>query len=121
LPYYCVLWSYHYDKYQVNSSLSCYAVKPIRNLHAVCLAYCSPLNAEVVQFLRICCDQLCGVKTAIDLSPPPVVVHRFKQNFGKNSMTHDVVKVTYIESTDLPCSLVGRLGLHFIHQLLEVR
>jgi hypothetical protein len=31
-----------------------------------------------------------------------------------------VVKATYIESTDLPCSLVRRLGLHFIHQLLEV-
>jgi hypothetical protein len=38
-------------------------------------------------------------------------------------MTHDkfVVKVMYIENTDLPCSLVRCLGLHFIHHLLEVR
>jgi hypothetical protein len=45
------------------------------------------------------------------------------KTIGKNNTTHDkfVVKATYIESTDLPCSLVRYLCLHFIHYLLELR
>jgi hypothetical protein len=64
------------------------------------------------------------------VSKLPVIYHpllssylALSKNIGKNNTTHHkfVVKATYIESTDLPCSLVRRLGLHFIHHLLEVR
>jgi hypothetical protein len=45
------------------------------------------------------------------------------KNIGKNNTTPDkfVVKATCIESTGLPCSLVTRLILHFVHHLMEVR
>jgi hypothetical protein len=44
------------------------------------------------------------------------------KHIGKTKTTHKfIVKATYIESADLPYSLARRLGLHFIHHLLEVR
>jgi hypothetical protein len=64
------------------------------------------------------------------VSKLPVIYHPFlspylalSKNIGENNMMRDkfVVKATCIESTDLPCSLVKRLGLHIIHHLLEVR
>jgi hypothetical protein len=62
------------------------------------------------------------------VSKLPVIYHpllssylALSKNIGKKTRHMFVVKATYIESTDLPCSLVRRLGLHFIHQLLEVR
>jgi hypothetical protein len=68
------------------------------------------------------CDRLLSVKTASD--PYPFLSSYFA--LGKNIVKKTrhmmfVVKATYIESTGLPSSLVSRLGLHFIHQLLEVR
>jgi hypothetical protein len=44
------------------------------------------------------------------------------KNSGKNNTTNDkfVVKATYIERADLPCSLMRRLGLHFtLHLSLQ--
>jgi hypothetical protein len=57
------------------------------------------------------------------LPPPQSTLYlALSKNIGKNNTTHKfVVKATYIESTGLPCSLVKRLGLHVIHDLLEVR
>jgi hypothetical protein len=90
-----------------------------------------------IMFQRICyivyirrvqlqagCDLLFSVKTASNLPPRPLSSYlALSKNIGKNNMTHDkfVVRATCIESTDLPCSLVRRLGLHFIHRLFEVR
>jgi hypothetical protein len=43
------------------------------------------------------------------------------KNIAESNTTRDMclVKVTYIESTDLPRSLMRRLGLHFMYHLLE--
>jgi hypothetical protein len=64
-------------------------------------------------------------KLLVIYPPPPSSYHALSKNIGKNSTTNDrfVVTATYecIESTDLRCSVVKRLGLHFIRHLLEVR
>jgi hypothetical protein len=52
--------------------------------------------------------------------PPPLLFLALSKNVAKNNTTHDKFAVKAIESTDLPFPSVRRLGLHFIHDLLEV-
>jgi hypothetical protein len=53
------------------------------------------------------------------ISPYPAL----NKNTGKNNTTNDkfVVKATYIGSTDLCCSILKCLSLHFILNLLDFR
>jgi hypothetical protein len=64
------------------------------------------------------------------VSKLPVIYHplllsylALSKIFGQNNITPGkfVVKATCIESTGLICSLVRRVGLHFVHHLMEVR